>query len=285
MIVSARITILVLTSCGRLAPLPITSIEGGSAMPQAIMITMKIVSTSRSATPSPQSHPVLLAPHSAPGRNNGIEEELYRLKMKDPSDYERSVSEAHIPEIMGSEADEVPYFDGSRDGGTPTPRRVSDPARPGQEVTPTSGGTAFVHARGGSQTSFNPGDSASWQLVHQRLLNWTIVWSMSELERALDSTERGRQVDECALTVWTTQCYKRYVRSKVTDNPQQKVDRLFVPPNVADAINSAVYNGRHADACSMLKDLWTPFGFDGMPRLILVLARHRRDGNHWVVHR
>jgi len=35
----------------------------------------------------------------------------------------------------------------------------------------------------------------------------------------------------------------------------------------------------------MLRDLWTPFGFDGMPRLILVLVRHRRDPNHWVVHR
>lgn len=111
------------------------------------------------------------------------------------------------------------------------------------------------------------------------------MWSLSEIDRALDSTERGRQVDECALTVWTMQCYKRYVRVRTTDHPPQRVDRLFVPPNVADAINSAVYNGRHGDATVMLKDLWTPFGFDEMPRLILVLARHRRDNNHWVVHR
>lgn len=125
----------------------------------------------------------------------------------------------------------------------------------------------------------------AWQLVHQRLLNWTLVWSASELDQALDSTERGRQLDECALTVWAMQCYKRYVRMRTQDHPPQPVDRLFVPPNVADAINNAVYNGRHGDATAMLKDLWTPFGFDGMPRLILALARHRRDSNHWVVHR
>ncbi|KAG8764210.1 hypothetical protein FRC12_008233 [Ceratobasidium sp. 428] len=35
----------------------------------------------------------------------------------------------------------------------------------------------------------------------------------------------------------------------------------------------------------MLKDMWTPFGLEGMPRLIIVLARHRRDEHHWVTHR
>lgn len=35
----------------------------------------------------------------------------------------------------------------------------------------------------------------------------------------------------------------------------------------------------------MLRDLWAPFGFEGMPRLLIVLARHRRDSNHYVVHR
>lgn len=124
-----------------------------------------------------------------------------------------------------------------------------------------------------------------WQLIHQRLLNWAIIWPMSELDAALGSTTRGHQVDEISLSIWATQSYKRYVRSRMTDSPQGRVDRLFVPPNVADAISTAVFNGRHGDACMMLRDLWAPFGLDGIPRLLIVLAKHRADSNHWVVHR
>lgn len=108
---------------------------------------------------------------------------------------------------------------------------------------------------------------------------------MSELDAAHGSTTRGHQIDEVALSVWSTQTYKRYVRSRMTDLPGGKVDRLFVPPNMADAISTAVFNGRHGDASAMLRDLWTPFGFEGAPRLIVVLAKHRSDINHWVVHR
>ncbi|PPQ63736.1 hypothetical protein CVT24_004245 [Panaeolus cyanescens] len=135
-----------------------------------------------------------------------------------------------------------------------------------------------------------PGDvsasgPAPWQRVHQRLLNWALIWPMSEIETALNSTTRGQQVNEVALSIWTTQTYKRYVRARLTDSPPGVVDRLFVPPNIADAINVAVYNGRHADASQMLRDLWAPFGFDGTPRLLVVLAKHQTDPNHWVVHR
>ena len=124
-----------------------------------------------------------------------------------------------------------------------------------------------------------------WQLIHQRLFNWAIIWPMSELDAAVGSTTRGHQVDEISLSVWATQSYKRYVRSRMTDSPQGRVDRLFVPPNVADAISTAVFNGKHGDACMMLRDLWAPFGLDGIPRLLIVLARHRSDEHHWVVHR
>jgi len=123
-----------------------------------------------------------------------------------------------------------------------------------------------------------------WQKIHSHLLNWAIIWPMSEFDQALNSTTRGNQVDEVALSIWATQTYKRYVRARLTEGPSG-VDRLFVPPNIADVINNAVFNGRHGDACGMLKDLWTPFGFSGMPRLIIVLAKHRSDSNHWVVHR
>lgn len=126
---------------------------------------------------------------------------------------------------------------------------------------------------------------APWQRIHQRLLSWAIIWPLGEFDAALNSTTRGHQVDEVALSIWATQTYKRYVRSKMTDSPQGVVDRLFVPPNMADAINNAVFNGRHGDACGMLRDLWSPFGLEGMPRLLIVLAKHRSDPNHWVVHR
>jgi hypothetical protein len=124
-----------------------------------------------------------------------------------------------------------------------------------------------------------------WQRIHQRLLSWAIVWPVNELDSALNSTTRGHQIDEVALSIWSTQTYKRYVRAKMTDSPQGRVDRLFVPPNMADAISNAVYNGRHGDACAMLRDLWAPFGLEGMPRLLIVLAKHRSDEAHWVVHR
>jgi hypothetical protein len=124
-----------------------------------------------------------------------------------------------------------------------------------------------------------------WQRIHAKLLSWAIIWPMTEFEQALNSTTRGQQVDEVALSIWSTQAYKRYVRARLTDSPQGQVDRLFVPPNMADAISNAVFNGRHGDACGMLKALWTPFGLDGTPRLIVVLAKHRNEPNHWVVHR
>ncbi len=122
-----------------------------------------------------------------------------------------------------------------------------------------------------------------WQKVHQRLLNWALTWPVGELDQAYNSTMLGNQVNETALSIWATQVYKRYVRVRLMEGGV--VDRLFVPPNIADAINNAVFNGRHGDACGMLKDLWNPFGLDGIPRLIIVLAKHRSDADHWVVHR
>jgi len=125
----------------------------------------------------------------------------------------------------------------------------------------------------------------SWQRVYQRLLNWALVWSNNELHRALDSTSPGCHVEEVALSIWLTQTYKRYVRAKHVEHPPGRVDRLFIPPNVAEGINTAVFHGRHGDAKAMLRDLWAPFGFEGMPRLLIVLAKHRKNDEHYVVHR
>jgi hypothetical protein len=116
-------------------------------------------------------------------------------------------------------------------------------------------------------------------------MNWAVIWPSSELENSLKSCERGEQVDDVALTIWTTQMYKRYVRAQMTQYPPQTVDKMFVPPNIADAINNAAYNGRHEEVAVMLRELWVPFGFKGHPKLILALTKHRREDNHWVVHR
>ena len=155
----------------------------------------------------------------------------------------------------------------------------SDVAR-GEMVTTAQGPWNAVDYGAEAQPQLPP-----WQRIHARLLSWAIIWPASELDHALNSTTRGNQVDEVALSIWSTQTYKRYVRARLTDTPAGVVDRLFVPPNMADAISNAVFNGRHGDACGMLRDLWSPFGLPGMPRLLVVLAKHRSDANHWVVHR
>ncbi|KIJ67736.1 hypothetical protein HYDPIDRAFT_25210 [Hydnomerulius pinastri MD-312] len=218
-----------------------------------------------------------------------------------------------------------------------------------------------------------------WQRIHQRLLGWAIIWPMSEIDAALTSTTRGQQVDDVSLSIWATQTYKRYLRSRMTDTPGGRVDRLFVaahfqdsytdgggddggplapaviiPPNAqaggrstnGPCVPSVLYyvfglmNGavvvkcsnthqplakqslpsglhyaddhileviqqlrsrdnalygvlrhKHGDVewtswgCGMLRELWAPFGFEGAPKLVVVLAKHRSDANHWVVHR
>jgi hypothetical protein len=222
-----------------------------------------------------------------------LEEELYKLRVKpggsqsavthktwevardDQGEYEGqgAFTESGLPEIP--------------DGGNYTDRRPSSPPLP---PIPQEGNRRDMIPSQSSQL-WNTGGEYSdlapppWQRIHQRLLNWAIIWPMSEIDAALTSTTRGQQVDEVALSIWSTQTYKRYVRSRMTDSPGGKVDRLFVPPNMADAISTAVFNGRHGDACGMLRELWAPFGFEGAPRLIVVLAKHRSDANHWVVHR
>ena len=236
----------------------------------------------------------------SPGKQY-LEEELYKLRQKphgsqsglshktwelarddDHDDYENNghVPPSGLPTIPDTNADDYPN-EGDVNGD-----RSSSPPLPDLPEEATE--TMAVHAQGPWGTVDYSTDAqrmSPWQRIHGRLLSWAIVWPMSELETALNSTTRGQQVDEVALSIWSTQTYKRYVRARLTDSPHGVVDRLFVPPNVADTISNAVFNGRHGDACGMLRDLWAPFGLEGMPRLLVVLAKHRTDPNHWVVHR
>ncbi|KZT56176.1 hypothetical protein CALCODRAFT_436163 [Calocera cornea HHB12733] len=216
------------------------------------------------------------------------EEELYKLRQK-PVD--RSDAASHRTwEIEREDKETLPDLPPTAmsNRGEPYARKESPPLPPIPQEE-----LEYDHDLPQWQRQDNRGPQP-WQLVHQRLLNWAIVWPNKELDDALMSCNRGHQVDEVALSIWTAQVYKRYIRARKTDQPDKPIERLFVPPNMADAINNAVFNGRHNDACGMLRDLWAPFGLaedknnpgqTNMPRLLVVLARHRRDENHWVVHR
>jgi len=241
----------------------------------------------------------------SPGKQY-LEEELYKLRQKphqsglshrtwevapddDHDDYEDNdhVQPSGLPTIPDTNGDGYANGEGEGEGeGEGGGDRSLSPPLPDLPAEATQ--AMAVHPQGPWGTVDYNTDAqrmSPWQRIHGRLLSWAMVWPMTELENALNSTTRGQQVDEVALTIWSTQTYKRYVRARLTDSPHGVVDRLFVPPNVADTISNAVFNGRHGDACGMLRDLWAPFGLEGMPRLLVVLAKHRSDPNHWVVHR
>lgn len=235
--------------------------------------------------------------HVAGARNDSparrLEGDMYRLRVKAGPGSAVGTHKAWKVEREGGDFD---YEGDTRatatNSGTPeipdtTARQSSPPLPP---LLQSEAGGEMVHVPEPHWTHQWHGSDVQqqtppWQLINQRLLNWAVNWRMSELDAALESTTKGRQVDEISVTIWATQTYKRYVRHRMTDPQQGRMDRLFVPPNVADAISMAVFNGRHGDACTMLKDLWAPFGLDGVPRLLIVLAKHRADSNHWVAHR
>ncbi|KAI9461239.1 hypothetical protein BJY52DRAFT_1260218 [Lactarius psammicola] len=216
---------------------------------------------------------------AGPGSQSGNTHKTWELA-RDNGDYEDEDpdGQAAVTESGAQETNPSGYGD-RRDSFPPlSPLPSDDDAR---DVPPGQ----VWQQQPASDYNSEPPQLLPWQRIHQRLLNWAIVWPVTELDNALNSTTRGNQVDEVALSIWSTQTYKRYVRSKMTDGPGGRVDRLFVPPNMADAISNAVFNGRHGDASGMLRELWHPFGLEGMPRLLIVLAKHRSDANHWVVHR
>ncbi|KAF7793816.1 hypothetical protein EIP86_004937 [Pleurotus ostreatoroseus] len=222
-----------------------------------------------------------------------LEEELYKLRVK-PNNGSQSVATHKTWEVArddGGEFDEGDTQAAVTESGLPEipdthtgnfERDRSLPPLPRDSHSGEMLNVADAHAWPVQDFAAGP---APWQRIHQRLLNWAVIWPMPELENALNSTTRGHQVDEIALSIWAIQTYKRYVRAKMTENPPDRVDRLFVPPNMAEAISTAVYNGRHGDASGMLRELWTPFGLEGMPRLLIVLAKHRNDDSHYVAHR
>lgn len=256
--------------------------------------------TGDTRTHGPMSELISEDRDDSPGQQY-LEEELYKLRIKPGGSQSATHKTWELGEVPLDEQDEyddehrgnftesgLPEIQGD-DNFTVTDNRATSPPLPpipheeqsDVATTPQAENKLLIGTYHGDQEPYTP----PWQRVHQRLLSWAIIWPMSELDNALNSTTRGQQVDEIALSIWSIQSYKRYVRSKMTDSPGGHPDRLFVPPNMADAISTAVFNGRHGDACGMLRDLWAPFGLEGSPRLIIVLAKHRSDAHHWVVHR
>lgn len=212
------------------------------------------------------------------------EEEIYKLRKRSGSPRSQAIWEIEEERARGElPADDMhdargsDYYNGDR--------RVARPNLGDNPLSPNPIDSAVDAPDWLTRFGLDPNEPPPWLKVYQRLLNWAIVWPFSEFDGAVQSCQRGEQVDEVALSIWTTQVYKRYVRSQLTQYPPRPVDKMFVPPNLTDAINNAVYNGRHADAAGMLRDLWYPFGFSGSPRVILALGRHRREDNHWVAHR
>ncbi|KAJ7783164.1 hypothetical protein B0H16DRAFT_1447328 [Mycena metata] len=241
------------------------------------------------ATETPRDHPLrtesdglsqhrnIISRDDSPGQQY-LEEELYKLRQK-PHGSNSRLSH-HSWEVA---RDDEPDYDEEHGEQGPSPTGLQTiPDRDSNAADPAPGQDAQQEVAATPQRNWNAGDVSHdpsqhlppWQRIHQRLLSWAIIWPASDFDAALNSTTRNQQVNEVALTIWSTQTYKRYVRAKLTDSPQGVVDRF-----------NAVFNGRHGDACGMLRDLWSPFGLEGMPRLIIVLAKHRSDPNHWVVHR
>ncbi|KAH8081113.1 hypothetical protein HD553DRAFT_85796 [Filobasidium floriforme] len=124
-----------------------------------------------------------------------------------------------------------------------------------------------------------------WDVVTQRLFSWAMVWPPEDFVRSLETTALGQQVDEFALTIYMMTIFKRNLRHRMCSVPPLPCDKLFVPPNLADSVNRAVHSKRFADARQILEELWYPFGFKEPPRVIVALAKHRNDANHWSAHR
>ncbi|KAF7376127.1 hypothetical protein MSAN_00027600 [Mycena sanguinolenta] len=234
-------------------------------------------------------HHNIIARDDSPGQQF-LEEELYKLRQK-----RHGSNLSHHSWELARDGDDDADGDYDEEHGEhgPSPSGLQTiPDRDSNAPEEPVAEDAHQEVAATPQQQWHAGDVSGesqhlppWQRIHQRLLSWAIIWPATDFDAALNSTTRNQQVNEVALTIWSMQTYKRYVRAKLTDSPQGVVDRLFVPPNMADAISNAVFNGRHGDACGMLRDLWSPFGLEGMPRLLIVLAKHRSDANHWVVHR
>jgi len=120
----------------------------------------------------------------------------------------------------------------------------------------------------------------SWQGVYQYLVDSITALPTNSLQKSLEDYTKSGELDEISLSIWTLQSHKRFLRSLdpiFSSNPK----RLFIPPNAAQAIESALINGYRDTACDMLKKLWLKLSPIGPPEHIVMLVN--KEG-HWVIH-
>jgi hypothetical protein len=143
-----------------------------------------------------------------------------------------------------------------------------------------------------------PRGSQPWELATHRLYSWALLWEDEYFERATAGIALGGPVDEFSLTILSMMMFKRILKLRLTQSPPQVCDKLFVPPNLSEAINKAVhavsceayfstnsYQKQYGAAQAILKGLWYDFGFTEPPRVIISLARHGVAKDVWLASR
>ncbi|WVO15544.1 hypothetical protein L204_103204 [Cryptococcus depauperatus] len=124
-----------------------------------------------------------------------------------------------------------------------------------------------------------------WDMLTQRLYSWALIIDEKSFVRALEDISLGRQVDAFPLSVFLMLAFKRWVRRNLSENPPQPCDKLFVPPNLAIAINVAVHSRRYHEAREILLELWDCLGQKEPPRIIVALAPLGNETDQWAAHR
>lgn len=120
----------------------------------------------------------------------------------------------------------------------------------------------------------------SWQGIYSFLVDSITALPNATLRNSLETYNKTGELDEVALSIWTLQSHKRFLRGLdpiYASNPK----RLFIPPNTAQAIESALMNGYRNTACNMLHKLWQRLNPSGSPEHLVVLMN---KNGHWVVH-
>ncbi|WWC72987.1 uncharacterized protein I206_106951 [Kwoniella pini CBS 10737] len=124
-----------------------------------------------------------------------------------------------------------------------------------------------------------------WDMLTQRLYSWALIAEEKSFVRALEEVSLGRQVEEFPLSIFLMMTYKRLIRRNMCENPPIPCDKLFVPPNIASAINVAVHARRYHDAKEILLELWDSLANPEPPRVIIALAPLGNDLDQWAAHR
>ena len=122
----------------------------------------------------------------------------------------------------------------------------------------------------------------SWQQVNLHLMDSVAAMPFSMIRKSMEDYNASGDLDETALSIWTMQTYKRFLRAldpQFAANPK----RLFVPPNAAQAIESALLNGYRTSACDLLKKLWNLVNVNpaNAPEHVVVMIQKK---GHWVLH-